>query len=472
MYKKLTSTTIKEIQNIIGEKNVICEKELMEDYSHDEFALQSIRKYPEIVVKPKSPEEVSEIIKLACKERFAIVPRGGATGLCGACIPVFGGVVLSLERMDRIMEIDQSNLMAVMESGVTLMQFYEELKKKNLFFPPHPGEESAMIGGVIATNAGGARAIKYGTVRNFVMGLEVVLPDGRITNLGGKVIKDSSGYSLLHLMVGSEGTLGIITKATLNILPPPDTMFTLIAPYTNLSDAIRSVPIIIQKGVLPLAIEFVEDDIVTITENHLGAKWPCKGGRAYLIIIVDGTSREEVEKTAERISEICLDNSAVDVFVADTTQKQENILNIRSQIYEALKLQTIEILDIVVPRAEIANHINAVYQISERYGMWLPNYGHAGDGNVHTHLTKIGILDGKTTGEMEDWKEKYEKVKKEIHIDARNRGGKVSGEHGIGITKKAYLPLFADETQIGLMKTIKKSFDPNNILNPGKIFDI
>jgi len=472
MYNKLDDQTIREIEKIVGMKNLIVEEEKMLDYSHDEFPLPSMSKLPEIVVKPENAKEIAEIMKIASEKMIPVVPRGGATGLCGGCVPLFGGIVLSFENMNRVLEIDEKNSMAVVEPGVTLMDFYQKLEGAGLFFPPHPGDESATIGGVIATNAGGARAVKYGVVRNFIRGLEVVLPQGEIINTGGKIMKNSTGYSLLHLLIGSEGTLGIITKAIINLLPPPQAMSTLVVPYDSLHNAIKTVPAIMRGKILPMAIEFIEHDPIAVTEDLLNKKWPCQKAAAYLMIIVDGPGEEEIMKISESIGEICLENEAADVFIADNKQKQQDILDIRSNLYEGIKPKTIEILDITVPPAEIANHVDRVHEISDKYQMWLPTYGHAADGNVHTHLMKAGIKDGKLDEiEQEGWKEKYPQVRKELHEDAKMRGGIISGEHGIGIAKKEYLPLVASPRQIELMKQIKRAFDPNNILNPGKIFD-
>jgi glycolate oxidase len=473
MYRKIDSQTVSKLKDIIGDEKIVLEEEKVEDYSHDEFALSDIRKKPEVVVKPGTTKEIAELLKLANSEKIPVTPRGGATGLCGGCVPTFGGIVLSFENMNRILEIDKENLMAIVEPGVMLMDFYREVEKDGLFFPPHPGDETATIGGVIATNAGGSRAVKYGVFRNFVRGLEVVLPEGEIITLGGKIMKNSSGYSLLHLLIGSEGTLGVITKTTLNLLPPPQEMITLIAPYNSLNDAIRTVPEIIQHKITPMAIEFIEKDTIEVTETLLHKKWPCQVGEAHLMIVVDGSNSEEVEKICESIGEICVEHNAIDVFVADSREKQQNILDIRSQIYEALKPKTIEILDIVVPRAEIANHVVKVHEISNEYGMWLPTYGHAGDGNVHTHLMKVDVKNKSLkAAEMDGWKEKYLKVRRKLYEDAIFRGGIISGEHGVGISKKEYLPMAIEKKQIELMRQIKRSFDPNNILNPGKIFDM
>jgi glycolate oxidase len=472
-YKKVLEEVIEELQKIIGEKNVIVDPEMMLDYSHDEFSLPDITEEPEVVVKPKTPEEVSEILRLANRERIPVTPRGGATGLCGGCIPAYKGIVLSLERMNRIVEVDKSNQMIVAEPGVMLMDFYSQVEAAGLFFPPHPGDETAMIGGVIAANAGGARAVKYGVVRNYVRGLEVVLPSGDIVHLGGKLMKSSTGYNLLNLMIGSEGTLGIITKATIQLMPSPRVSRSLIIPYDELGQAIDAVPDLIGQKILPMAVEFIPREVIKITEEFLRIQWPVTLGNTYLLIILDASSEEEMDKLSEEVAEICLDHNALDVFVADSPSKQQQVLEIRSKIYEAIKSQTLDILDIAVPRAEIAKHVRRVQEISEKYGIWLPTFGHAADGNVHTHIMKARYKNGEVVPlTEEEWKSKFENIREELYSDCKERGGVISGEHGIGIVKKPYLSYVLEAKTIGLMKGIKKLFDPHNILNPGKIFDI
>jgi glycolate oxidase len=473
MYNSLTKGIIQNLIEIVGEKHVISDPEKMRDYGHDEFSLRDIAREPDVVVKPGSTEDVSRVLALANEERIPITPRGGATGLCGGCVPSFGGIVLTLERMNQIIEVDLRNQMVVVEPGVMLMDFYPRIEEAGLFFPPHPGDESAMIGGVIATNAGGSRAVKYGVVRNYVRGLEVALTSGAVINLGGKLMKSSTGYNLLNLMIGSEGTLGVITKATIQLTPSPQLSRSLIIPYDNLEQAIDSVPLLMAEKISPLAVEFVPKDVIQITEKYLHKRWPSTLGNTYLLIILDAASEEQMDALSHQVAAICLKNEALDVFVADSPSKQQQVLDIRSKIYEAIKAHTLEILDISVPRAEIAQHVKRVHEVSLKYGIWLPTFGHAADGNVHTHIMKAAYLDGDIISLPEkEWGEKLEKVRQELYRDCKERGGVISGEHGIGIVKKSYLPYVIDEESIHIMKGIKKAFDPNNILNPGKIFDL
>lgn len=479
---------VKRLQDIVGAKDVIAEKDRLENYSHDEFALPTIRKFPEVAVRPHNSEEISKILKLANREKIPVTPRGGGTGLCGGCVPIKGGIVILFENLNKVLEVDKENFMVVVEAGAMLRDLYARIEKENLFFPPHPGDETATVGGVIATNAGGSRAVKHGVVRNFVRGLEVVLPQGDIINIGGKFIKNSTGLNLLNLFIGSEGTLGIITKAIISLLPPPKETSTLIVPYDKIQDAIKTVPQIIKDNILPLAVEFIEADAIELTEKFLGRNWPVKGGEAYLLILIDGADKEETEHLSEAIAEICIKNNAKDVFVADGKAKQKEILDFRSQMYEAMKPNCIETLDIVVPRSEIVNHIEVIHKIEKEYNIWLPTYGHAADGNVHTHIMRFSAKGARLPNERQnggqgpasgggfnrevkkDWQQIYPIVRDLLHRDAREKGGMVSGEHGIGVVKREYLTEFLDEKQIRLMKAIKAVFDPNGILNPGKIF--
>jgi glycolate oxidase len=462
---------IRELTKILDEKSIITDREKMIDYSHDEYSQHDIRRFPAVVVKPASTAEVSAIVKLANENKVPVTMRGGGTGLCGGCVPSEGGILISSEKLNKVVEIDKNNLMAVVEPGLSLMDFYKAIEERGLFFPPHPGAENATMGGVIATNAGGARAVKYGVIRNFVRGLEVVLADGEVITLGGKLIKSSSGYSLLNLMIGSEGTLGITTKAVISLCPPPASMYTLVVPFEDLEKAVQAVPEIIQNKILPMAVEFVEQDSIEVVEDFLNKKWPTHTGKASLMFIVDGSSEEEVIALSEKVGEICLQKGALDVLVADTREKQQTILELRSQIYEAMRNNMLEILDVTVPRSEIAKFVSGIHRIGDELEIWLPTYGHAADGNVHTNIMKATWKAGVWT-EIPGWKEKYPQARKRIHDLGRQFKGIVSGEHGIGIVKKEYLGMFLDKRQIGLMKEIKRIFDPNNIMNPQKIFDM
>jgi glycolate oxidase len=302
--------------------------------------------------------------------------------------------------------------------------------------------------------------------------LEVVLPSGKIIRPGGKLMKTSTGYNLVNLFIGSEGTLGIITQATIQLMPTPEVTRSLIIPYDDLEKAIESVPYLIHHKILPLAVEFVPREVIDITAKFLKKQWPVSVGKVFLFIIIDAASEDELDNMSETIADICMEKEALDVFVADNPKKQEQVLEIRSKIYEAIKAHTLEILDIVVPRAEIAHHVKRVHEVSEELEIWLPTFGHAADGNVHTHIMKARYENGTIVSLPEkEWKNKLAKVREELYRDCRKRDGNISGEHGIGIVKKPYLSYVLSEEEISLMRGIKDHFDPNHILNPGKIFD-
>ncbi len=463
----------KNLESIVGRENVITDREKIFDYGHDEFSLREIAVIPEIVVTPTSAEQISGILKAANASGFPVTPRGGATGLCGGCVPSPGGIVLSLEKMNRILEIDPDNQMAVVEAGVRLADFVAAVEEVGLCFPPHPGDESAMIGGLVATNAGGSRAVKYGTIRNYIRGLEVVVPTGEILRFGGKLIKSSTGYNLLHLFIGSEGTLGVVAKAVIQLLCAPPFQRSLVVPFAELEAAVETVPLLFRRGIVPLAVEFLELEPIALTERLLDKRWPSRLGTTHLFIILDAPTDVEMDRLSEIVGQICQDKGALDVFIADTPAKQDDVLAIRSKIYEAIKSGTVEILDISVPRAEVAGHVRKVRELAAAYKIWLPTFGHAADGNVHTHIMKARFEDGELVPVPEDdWRPKIGPVREALFRDCRERGGVISGEHGIGLVKKPYLSLVLDRSQIELMRGIKKAFDPRGIMNPGKVIDL
>jgi glycolate oxidase len=329
-----------------------------------------------------------------------------------------------------------------------------------------------MIGGLVSTNAGGARAVKYGVVRDFVRELEVALANGDVIRTGGKMSKNSTGYSLMNLVIGSEGTLGVVTGATIALMAPPGVIQTIIAPFDTAKDAISAVPAIMNSGVVPMALELLERKSISLLEHDLNMTWPCRQGDYFLMAIDDGSVDSEVERTIMRIAEVCTEHGALDIIVADSPAKQREVLHMRSMLYESIKLLTIETLDISLPRGEIADHVERVTRLAEEEDIWIPTYGHAADGNLHSHITRARFEGDKPiVMDEKDWRPKYEKVRDEIHRDARKRGGVVSGEHGIGYIKKKYLASFIGDRQIDLMRGIKSVFDPHGIMNPGKIFD-
>ena len=466
----LREKTLADLRKIVGPDDVLTDPNKLHDFAIDEFTQTQNARTPLAVVRPHNTQEVAALLKCAVEHKLPVTARGGGTGLCGGAIPCEGGIVLSMEHFNRILEIDTDNLMVTVEAGVRLRDLYAEIEKEGLFFPPHPGEETAMIGGTIATNAGGARTVKYGTLRQFLRGLEVVLPNGETLQLGGKFVKNSTGFNLMHLFVGSEGLLGVFTKATIALLPKPKHTVSLIAPFPSIRHAIRAVPEIIRQDLQPLALEFVENDSIQLTAKQLGRHWPVQAP-ACLLIVLDSPNENDFTSRIEATASICEGAGSGDLFLAESTEKQKDILYIRSQMYSAMKPWCMEILDIVVPRSLIADHVEAVHRIEAEYGIWLPTYGHAGDGNVHTHIMRVGFQNGKPDFDAKkSWDDLYPVVRKAIHADALDRGGMVSGEHGIGLAKKEYLPQFVGPEQLQLMRGLKQLFDPHNILNPGKVF--
>ena len=464
-YNKVTSEVLSSLIEFLGSGSTQTDKETLEKYSYDETP-HGLRALPEVVVKPENTEQVSKILKLADQHRIPVTPRGQGTGLSSGAVPASGGILLSFERMNRILEIDEDNLMAVVESGVVLQDLRREVEKRGLFYPADPGERTSMIGGNVGTNAGGMNCVKYGKVRDYVLGLEAVLPSGKILNLGGKVVKRSTGYELIHLIIGSEGTLAAVTKVIIKLIKLPSLFITLYIPFNTLHGAIKSVSEILRDRITPTAIEFVEKDVILETENRIGKKMPNHDSEAYLIIRLDGENDSLLYEEGEKISGVCLRNGALDVLVADTKESQNNIWDIRSAFYDGIvKNRDAEIVDTAVPRSKIPEFIMAVKNISAKYGVRILCFGHAGDGNVHIHPQRDNLT-------IEEWSQKLPKIMEEVYRTSKAFGGTISGEHGIGLAKKKYLQIGLDEEQIRIMKEIKRIFDPNNILNPNKIFDL
>lgn len=461
-YPKLVDADIAYLTELVGGKYIQVGDAISEDYAHDE--LGESRAFPEVMLEPDSAETIAEIMRYAHNKGIPVTTRGSGTGLCGGCVALHGGILLSTARLNRVLEIDSNNLTATVESGVILMDFQEMTQKMGFLYAPDPGEKSATIGGNVATNAGGMRAVKYGVTRDHVMGMEVVLPTGELVWLGGKVAKNSSGYSLLNLMIGSEGTLGIITKVIVKLLPLPSRVLTLLVPFPSLEQAIGAVPEIIRSQLMPQAIEFMERDVILSAEKFLGLTFPHKTAPAYLLLRFDGHSSAELETQYEAAGDVCLGVGAIDVLIANTIERQEGIWNARGAFLEALKAESpMDEVDIVVPRDEIANFITYTKELEAEFGVRIRSFGHAGDGNMHVYILQDDL-------EKTVWKEKMDTVMDLMYKRGKELGGQVSGEHGIGISKKQYLIEDLGDTLIHLQKQIKQAFDPKNILNPGKLF--
>ena len=468
-YNPVTPEIIAELQSVVGEKYVIYDDvEKLEAYAHDEVADPAFAHMPDVVIKPATAEEISAIMKLANRELIPVTPRGAGSGLSGGAVPVYGGIVLSVERMNRILEIDRDNLVVVVEPGVVTNVINEILKDDGLFYAGYPmSVETCFVGGNVAENAGGGKAVKYGVTGRYVLGLEVVLPTGEIVQLGGKRVKDVTGYDLVQLLVGSEGTLGIFTKIILKLLPLPTAKVDLLVLFEDVPSAIAMVPKIMTNGrIIPTAIEFMDKLSVQTTCRYLNEELPYEQAGAMLLIEVDGASEAQVEQEYETIGELCLEHGALEVYVADNHTTQERVWSVRRNIAEAFKVyspvQSLE--DIVVPFAQIPDLMPELDRISEKYDVIIPCYGHAGDGNLHATIVKHPHTP------MDVWEQREPAVLRDLYQAVARLGGTLSGEHGIGTKRRDFLPMMLDETVIALQRRIKAAFDPLNVLNPGKIF--
>ena len=463
-YKEVELKDYEYVLSVIenDKERVFFKDDVNEDYSHDE--LGGIKKMPDIVVQVLSTEEVSKIMKYAYENNIPVTPRGSGTGLVGAAVPLEGGIVIDLSKMNKILELDEENLTLTLEPGVLLMEISKYVEEHELFYPPDPGEKSATIGGNINTNAGGMRAVKYGVTRDYIRGLEVVLPNGEVVNLGGKVVKNSSGYSLKDLIIGSEGTLGIVTKAILKLLPLPKKAVSLLIPFNTLEDAIETVPKIIKSKSIPTAIEFMQREAILAAEEFLGKSFPDKSSDAYLLLTFDGNSTEEIEKNYENVANICLEAGALDVLISDTEERQESIWSARGCFLEAIKALTTEMdeVDVVVPRNLIGKIVTFTHELEKEKNIRIKSFGHAGDGNLHIYILRDDL-------DEENWSKKLTEIMQIMYDKAKELQGQVSGEHGIGFAKKGYLKQSLPNECIGIMRGIKYSFDPKNILNPGKV---
>ncbi|KPK66056.1 MAG: FAD-binding protein [Planctomycetes bacterium SM23_32] len=469
-YSPVTEEVLAELARIVGERHVLTDPEKLEAYSHDEVADRECAAMPEVVVRPQTAEEVARIVRLAYERRIPVTPRGAGSGLSGGAVPLFGGIVLSTERMNHILEIDEANMMAVVEPGVVTNDINEAVAALGLFYAGYPMSlETCCIGGNVAENAGGGKAIKYGVTERYVLGLDVVLPTGQIVELGGKRLKDVTGYNVLKLMVGSEGTLGIVTRIILRLLPLPTAQVVLLVPFADVRSAVAVVPVLMTAGgVIPTAIELMDRLSVQASCRYLNEQLDYERAGAMLLIEVDGSDEEIVRRDYERIGEICLDHRAQEVYVADNHTTRERLWRIRRNIAEAFKVispvQSLE--DIVVPTASIPDLMPELDRLSDRFGVQMPCYGHAGDGNLHVTVVKD------PAEPMDAWRRKLPECLTELYRAARRLGGTISGEHGIGSKRKAFMPLVAGEAELDLMRKIKRALDPRNILNPGKIVDL
>ena len=462
MYGKLTQKDTEQIIKLTDRDRVYVGEEISSDYFHDE--LGGISSAPDIVVKVLSTQEVSGIVKLAAAKKIPVVVRGSGTGLVGAAVATRGGIMIDTTMMNKVLELDEDNLTVRVQPGLLLMELTQYVEDHGYFYPPDPGEKSATIGGNISTNAGGMRAVKYGVTRDYVRGLTLVLPSGEVVETGGKIVKNSSGYSIKDLVIGSEGTLAIITEATLKLLPLPRHSISVLLPFDSMEAAIKTVPEIIKAKSIPTAIEYMSGETIKFSESYLGKKFPNNGYKAYILLTFDGSSAEAVRAEYEAVADLCLGLGAVDAFLIDTDERKKSVWTARGAFLEAIKASTDEMdeCDVVVPRSRIAEFIIFTDELSKKLGVRIPGFGHAGDGNLHLYVCRDGM-------DEKSWKDVLSKAFDAMYEKAAECGGLVSGEHGIGYAKKDYMKKQYGDVAIGIMRGIKAAFDPDNILNPDKV---
>lgn len=463
MYNKVSVEIVEKLKKIVGDEFVILDEESLKLYSKD--YTENLSFNPEVIVKPQTTIQVSEILKVANLEKIPVVPRGGGTGLSGGALPIYGGICLSMEKFNKIFEIDKENFQAIVEPGVITQILMEECEKQDLYYPPDPSSKgSSFLGGNLAECSGGPRAVKYGVTKDYVLGLEFVTPTGEIINSGARVLKNVTGYNLTQLLIGSEGTLGVITKIIFRLIPLPRKRKLMLAAYNSIEECAKTVAKIFQAGITPSALELMEKSAIKAAENQLGKKFPNTEAEAQLLIEVDGNYEESIDKDIEAIAEIVSDQGAFDIILAEDQNKMNELWALRRCIGEAVKsISEYKEEDTVVPRSKIPELIKGVKEISGRYGITTICYGHAGDGNVH-----VNILKDKSDDSV--WEKDLDTAIREIFKLTVSLGGTISGEHGIGYSQKSYLPIALGQQEIALMKSIKKTMDPNNIMNPGKIF--
>lgn len=461
---QFTPEIIKKLESIVGSSFVFTDEETRNHYGHDET--EDYNFPPGVVVKPASAQEVSEIMKLANEYYLAVVPIGGRTGLSGGALSLLHGIGMSMERMNKILEIDEQNLQVTVEPGVITQVLRDTVAQKGLFYPVDPSSMgSCFIGGNIAENSGGARAVKYGVTKDYVLNLEVVLPNGEIIWTGANTLKNSTGYNLTQLMVGSEGTLGVVTKAVLKLWPKNAHNVLMLVPFYKAEQACEAVSVIFRAGIVPSALEFMERDAIDWSLKYVdGISVTVKPEhQAHLLIEVDGNYPEILMLEAEKIMEVVEKFEIDEILFADTEDQKNALWRMRRGVAEAVKANSIyKEEDTVVPRYELPKLLKGIKEIGNKYGFKSVCYGHAGDGNLHVNIVKGDMTD-------ENWKKEVPKGIREIFELTVSLKGTLSGEHGIGFVQKNFMDIAFSKSHLELMEQIKYIFDPNNIMNPGKI---
>lgn len=465
-YKKMTQEDFDKIRSLTDPSRVWVGDEIAYEYHHDEMPEYGVYP-PELYVEAINKEEVSAIMAYAYQENIPVVCRGGGTGLAGGAICKYGGIMLSIMRMNKIFPVDHKNQTITVEPGAFLVDVKEAAEAAGLFYPPDPSEKTASIGGTVITNAGGMKAVRYGLTRDFVRCMEVVLPDGSIMEFSSNVVKNTTGYDLKDLVIGSEGTLCILTQVTLKLLPAPTCTCTLVMPFNSLEECADMVPKVLDLPFIPTAIEFLERELIEIVERCLNKPLPVKEGEAVLIVMYDASSQQELDSAVEAAAEAALANGALDCCIANTPERAASVWGVRGGILEGMKADSVsqEECDVVVPRAHIAEYVKQAKRIAMSHGIRVEPCGHCGDGNIHTEMLRGPDMTD------EEWHSATQASLKELYALSKKLGGQLSGEHGIGNGRIEYLEEFAGPRMIALYKSIKLAFDDKLILNPGKIFE-
>jgi glycolate oxidase len=463
-YTKISTQILTLIQDAVGAANVFVDPESLSNYAHDET--EDLRYFPEVVVKPLDTEAISSLLKVCNEHRVPVTPRGGGTGLSGAALPIFGGVLLSMERFKAIINIDTENLQATVEPGVITQEFMNAVGEQGLLYPVDPSSKgSCFIGGNVAHGSGGPRVVKYGTIREYILNLEVVLPTGEIIWTGANTLKYASGYNLTQLMIGSEGTLAVVTKIVTKLIPVSSHSVLMLASFAENEAACAAVSAIFRAGIVPSALEFMERKAVEWVIKYDGINFDLKDGtNAFLMLEFDGDDMDTIFRDCEKANAVLEAHGCLDVLFADTAAQKEELWRMRRIMAESVKSNSVyKEEDTVVPRAALPQLISGIKEIGARYGFESVCYGHAGDGNLHINIIKAGMSDF-------DWTNKLKTGIAEIFTLTTKLGGTISGEHGIGLVQKEFMPIKYSEINLNLMRGIKSIFDPNSILNPGKIF--
>lgn len=461
-YNQVTPEIAAQLQAIVGAKRFFAGDAVKDDFSHDEMPIYG-KYYPEVVCEAESTEEVSAILRVCYDNNIPVTPRGAGTGLVGGCVPLCGGVVLCTTRMNKILSYDMNNLVVHIQPGVLLCDLAADALTHGLMYPPDPGEKTATVGGNVSTNAGGMRAVKYGVTRDYVRGLEVVLADGTVMQVGGKQVKDASGLSLKHLLIGSEGTLAVITKCLLRLVPKPEASLSVLVPYADLKAGIQSVLTILRANANPTAVEFMERKVVALGERFCGVSYPRPDAGSYILLTFDGRS-EEVTANAARVCSLALQNGALDFIELSDARQCADIWRVRGALVKAVEaVSEQEPVDIVVPISRTADFIRFISDLEARSGMQMVSFGHAGDGNVHLCVVR-GERDEET------WQRELHENMDRAYAEAYRLGGVASGEHGIGLSKRPYFLRQTAKENLQAMNAIKTALDPQHILNNGKSY--